>query len=149
MLKPKTHEYFMEQALKLAHQAKEEGEVPIGAVVVSGDRIIGKGYNQVEKLGDATAHAEMIAITAAADFLNSKYLKKCTLYVTVEPCVMCGGALKWSQIDKIVYGAKEDSFGFFSEEVKGLPKKVEVISGVLKEECQDLILQFFKELRED
>ena len=149
MLKPKTHEYFMEQALKLAKQAKEEGEVPIGAVIVSGEKIIGKGYNQVEKLGDATAHAEMIAITAAADYLNSKYLKNCTLYVTVEPCVMCGGALKWSQINKIVYGAKEENFGFFSEEIKGLPKKVEIISGVLEDECKDLLLQFFKELRED
>lgn len=149
MLKPKTHEFFMQQALKLAQHAKEEGEIPIGAIVVSGEKIIGKGYNQVEKLGDATAHAEMIAITAASDYLNSKYLKNCTLYVTVEPCVMCGGALKWAQIDKIVYGAKEENFGFFSKAIKGFPKKVEVIAGVLEEECKDLILQFFKELRED
>lgn len=149
MLKPKTHEYFMQQALKLAQQAKEEGEIPIGAVVVSGEKIIGKGYNQVEKLGDATAHAEMIAITAASDYLNSKYLKNTTLYVTVEPCVMCGGALKWAQIDKVVYGADEENFGFWSKAVSGLPKKVEVVSGILKEDSKALILNFFKELRAD
>jgi len=149
MIPPKTHEFFMQKALELAQQAKDEGEVPIGAIVVSGEKIIGKGYNQVEKLSDATAHAEMIAITAASDYLNSKYLKKCTLYVTVEPCVMCGGALKWAQIDKIVYGTKEENFGFFTEKIIGLPKKVEVISGVLEEECKEIILQFFKELRED
>ena len=148
MIKPKTHEYFMRKALDLAKQAYDENEVPIGAVIVSNERIIGKGYNQVEKLGDATAHAEMIAITSAADFLNSKYLKNCTLYVTIEPCVMCGGALKWSQIDTIVYGAKEEKFGFFSEEIKGLPKKVTVVPAVLENECSDLLMQFFKEKRE-
>lgn len=148
MIKPKTDEYFMKKAIDLAHQALEEGEIPIGAVIVSNERVIGKGYNQVEKLGDATAHAEMIAITSAADFLNSKYLKNCTLYVTVEPCVMCGGALKWSQISKIVYGTKENNFGFFSSEIKGLPKKVEIISGVLKNECKELLSNFFIEKRE-
>lgn len=149
MIPPKTDEFFMQKALELAQQAKEEGEVPVGAIVVIGEKIIGKGYNQVEKLGDATAHAEMIAITAAADYLNSKYLKNCRLYVTIEPCVMCGGALKWSQISKIIYGAKEENFGFFSGEVKGLPSKVEVVSGVMEEECKEIILQFFKERRED
>lgn len=148
MIEPKSHEYFMKKALDLAKQAFEEGEIPIGAVIVSNERIIGKGYNQVEKLGDATAHAEMIAITSAADFLNSKYLKNCTLYVTIEPCVMCGGALKWSQIDKIVYGAAEDKFGFFSEKIKGLPKKVEVFPGVMEEECRELLLAFFRLKRE-
>lgn len=148
MIEPKSNEYFMKKALDLAKQAFEENEIPIGAIIVSNERIIGKGYNQVEKLGDATAHAEMIAITSAADFLNSKYLKKCTMYVTIEPCVMCGGALKWSQIDKIVYGASEDKFGFFSEEIKGLPKKVEVVSGVMEDECSELLLEFFKLKRE-
>lgn len=148
MIEPKSDEYWMKKALELAKQAFEEGEIPIGAVIVSNERIIGKGYNQVEKLGDATAHAEMIAITSAADFLNSKYLKNCTLYVTIEPCVMCGGALKWSQIDKIVYGAAEDKFGFFSEEIKGLPKKVEIVSGVMEEECRELLLKFFRLKRE-
>jgi tRNA(adenine34) deaminase len=148
MIEPKSNEYFMKKALDLAKQAFEENEIPIGAIIVSDERIIGKGYNQVEKLGDATAHAEMIAITSAADFLNSKYLKKCTMYVTIEPCVMCGGALKWSQIDKIVYGASEDKFGFFSEEIKGLPKKVEVVSGVMEDECSELLLEFFKLKRE-
>jgi len=137
----------MKKAIDLAKQAFEEGEIPIGAIIVSNDRIIGKGYNQVEKLGDATAHAEMIAITSAADFLNSKYLKKCTLYVTIEPCIMCGGALKWSQIDKIVYGASENSFGFFSSNIKGLPTKVEVVSGVLETECKQLMQDFFEEKR--
>ncbi|MFT4643951.1 MAG: tRNA(adenine34) deaminase [Planctomycetota bacterium] len=148
MIEPKSHEYFMKKALDLAKQAFEENEIPIGAIIVSNERIIGKGYNQVEKLGDATAHAEMIAITSAADFLNSKYLKNCTMYVTIEPCVMCGGALKWSQIDKIVYGASEDKFGFFSEEIKGLPKKVEVVSGVMEDECSELLLEFFRLKRE-
>ncbi|MGB0885979.1 MAG: nucleoside deaminase [Chitinophagales bacterium] len=148
MIKAKTHEFFMQKALDLAKQAYEEGEIPIGCVIVSGERIIGKGYNQVEKLGDATAHAEMIAITAASDFLNSKYLKNCTLYVTIEPCVMCGGALKWSQINKIVYGAPEENFGFWSKEVSGIPKKVEILGGIMEEECSALILNFFKERRE-
>jgi len=149
MIKPKTDEYFMQKAFELAKQAYAENEVPIGAIVVSGEKIIGKGYNQVEKLKDATAHAEMLAITAASDYLNSKYLKNCTLYVTVEPCVMCGGALKWSQIDKIVYGTEEENFGFFSKKIKGFPKKVEVITGVHKKECKELILNFFKERRTD
>jgi len=137
----------MKKAIDLAKQAYEEGEIPIGAIIVSNDRIIAKGYNQVEKLGDATAHAEMIAITSAADFLNSKYLKKCTLYVTIEPCIMCGGALKWSQIDKIVYGASENNFGFFSSNIKGLPTKVEVVSGVLETECKQLMQDFFEDKR--
>lgn len=148
MIKPKAHEYFMKKALDLAKQAYSENEVPIGAIIVSNEKIIGKGYNQVEKLTDATAHAEMLAITAASDYLNSKYLKKCTLYVTVEPCLMCGGALKWSQIDKIVYGASEEKFGYFSNKSKGIPKNVEIISGVLEEECSELILSFFKEKRQ-
>lgn len=148
MIKPKTHEYFMKKAIDLAEQAYEEGEIPIGAIIVINEKIIGKGYNQVEKLGDATAHAEMIAITSAADYINSKYLKNCTLYVTVEPCVMCGGALKWSQIDKIVYGTKENNFGFFSSDIKGLPKKVEIVPGILKEKCNELMVNFFKEKRD-
>lgn len=149
MIKPKTDEYFMKKAIDLAKQALKIDEIPIGAIIVSNGKIIGKGYNQVEMLGDATAHAEMIAITSAADYLNSKYLKKCVLYVTVEPCIMCGGALKWSQIDKIVYGAKEENFGFFSSDIKGLPKKVEIVSGVMQEECKNLIVNFFKEKREN
>ncbi len=147
MIKPKSHEYFMQKAIDLAQQAYQENEVPIGAIIVSNGRIIGKGYNQVEKLDDATAHAEMIAITSASSFLNSKYLKKCTLYVTVEPCIMCGAALKWSQIDKIVYGANEDNYGYFSSKTKKLPSKIEIVSGVLKEECASLITNFFIEKR--
>jgi len=147
MIKPKGHEYYMQKALDLAKIAFSENEVPIGAIIVANEKIIGKGYNQVEKLTDATAHAEMLAITAASDFLNSKYLKKCTLYVTIEPCLMCGGALKWAQIDKIVYGASEEKYGYFSNHSKGIPKKVEIVAGVLKNECAELMLQFFENKR--
>lgn len=147
MIQAKTHHYYMQKAFELAQQAYEENEIPIGAIIVCEGKIIGKGYNQVEKLQDATAHAEMLAITAAADYLNGKYLKKCTLYVTLEPCIMCGGALKWAQIDKIVYGAEEEKMGFFSHKVNLLPKRVEIVKGIMQKECSELILQFFKEIR--
>ena len=141
------HHFFMKKALLLAQQALEENEVPIGAVVVYKDQIIGKGYNQSEKLKDATAHAEMLAITAAADFLNSKYLKDCTLYVTMEPCVMCGGAIQWSQVDNIVYGAQDPQKGCFSKNMHLLPKKATVTHGILAEECSEIVLNFFKNKR--
>ena len=104
-------EYFMGKALDLAIQAAEEGEVPIGAVVVHGKQIIGKGYNQTERLNDVTAHAEMLAITAASDYLNSKYLEECTLYVTIEPCTMCAGAIQAARISRVVFGAWDDKGG--------------------------------------
>ena len=105
-------EYFMTRALDLAMQAYEEQEVPIGAVVVHNNKIIGKGYNQTEKLQDVTAHAEMLAITAASNAVNGKYLDECTLYVTIEPCLMCAGAIQWSRFSRIVFGASEPKFGF-------------------------------------
>lgn len=148
MLDSNSHEKFMKLALQLAKQAYDEDEVPIGALVVCKNQIIGKGYNQVQKLKDATAHAEMLAITAASEYLNSKYLKECTLYVTIEPCIMCAGALKWAQIDKIVYGAREEKMGFQSKKVDIFHPKVEIVSGILEMECRDLIQQFFREKRD-
>lgn len=143
----KTHEFFMQKALNLALQAYDEGEVPVGAILVHNNMIIGKGYNQVERLRDATAHAEMIAITSAAEYLNSKYLIDCTLYVTLEPCLMCGGALVWSQVPKIVYGASDENNGCISTAKHLFPKKVQIENGYLQEACQEILLQFFREKR--
>ena len=143
----KQHEIFMKKALQLARQAYDENEIPIGAVVVFENQIIAKGYNQTEKLKDATAHAEMIAITAASEYLNSKYLESCTLYVTVEPCIMCGGALMWSQIPNIVYGTPDIQKGCISTNKNQLLDKTTVVSGVLEKECKSLLLDFFKEKR--
>ncbi len=139
-------EYFMGKALDLAIQAAEEGEVPIGAVVVHGNKIIGKGYNQTERLKDVTAHAEMLAITAASDYLNSKYLEECTLYVTIEPCTMCAGAIQWSRIGTLVWGAHEPKFGF-NKTTEGLLPKTELKSGVLEEACGEIMKSFFKARR--
>ncbi|MCQ2158500.1 MAG: nucleoside deaminase [Bacteroidales bacterium] len=148
---------FMREALKEAAAASSEGEVPIGAVVVCGDAIIGRGHNMTERLHDATAHAEMIAITSATESLGGKYLQKCTLYVTVEPCPMCAAALCWSQVDRVVYGAPDPKRGYslFSAEPEapGLVRRTlmhprtEVVSGVLEEECGKLMVDFFKTKR--
>ncbi len=140
-------EYFMQQALRQARMAFDDGEVPVGAVIVVEDRIIGKGYNQTEMLNDVTAHAEMIAITAAAGHMNSKFLDECTLYVTVEPCLMCAGALKWARFHRIVYGASEPKFGFSKDVPNLFGKKTELVGGVLADECGSLMTQFFKERR--
>ena len=138
----------MAKALDLAIQAGEAGEIPIGAVVVAaGNRIIGKGSNQTEQMNDVTAHAEIIAISAAAQFLGAKYLKDCTLYVTVEPCVMCAGALHWSQIDRIVYGTSDPKRGFNKFSSTILHPKTTVIKGVLEKDCEMLLKNFFKTLR--
>jgi len=138
----------MAKALELAIQAGEAGEIPIGAVVVAaGNRIIGKGSNQTEQMNDVTAHAEIIAISAAAQFLGAKYLKDCTLYVTVEPCVMCAGALHWSQIDRIVYGTSDPKRGFNKFSSTILHPKTTVIKGVLEKDCEILLKNFFKTLR--
>ena len=139
--------YFMKQALQEAHKASERDEVPIGAVVVCQGRIIARGHNLTETLIDVTAHAEMQAITAAAGFLGGKYLTDCTLYVTVEPCVMCAGALGWSQISRIVFGAADEKRGFQRFAPAALHPKTEVISGVLEEECSKLVKNFFKKKR--
>ncbi|MVZ66000.1 nucleoside deaminase [Sphingobacterium sp. DK4209] len=140
-------ELYMREALKLAHQAYDEQEVPIGAIIVAGGKIIGKGYNLTERLNDVTAHAEMQAFTAAANFLGGKYLKDCTLYVTVEPCVMCAGASYWTQISRIVYGARDEKRGYASIHDKIIHPKTIVQSGVLEEECANLIKSFFRNKR--
>ena len=140
-------EKFMRQALNEARRAFEQEEVPIGAVIVAGDRVIGRGHNLVETLRDATAHAEMQALTAAASTLGGKYLQECTLYVTVEPCVMCAGAIAWSQIGSVVWGADDPKKGYrrYSERIF-LPK-VRLRSGVLTAECEELMARFFAKLR--
>lgn len=140
-------EQYMREAYKLAQQAFSEDEVPIGAVIVAQGKIIGKGYNLTERLNDVTAHAEMQAFTAAANYLGGKYLKDCTLYVTVEPCVMCAGASYWTQISKIVYGARDEKRGYSSFHSKIIHPKTEIIGGVLETECADLIKSFFRNKR--
>lgn len=139
--------YFMAEALRMAQLAYEEGEIPVGAIVVAGERIIGKGYNQTERLHDVTAHAEMLAITAASEYLGGKYLQDCTLYVTLEPCVMCAGALYWTQMKRVVYGASDEKRGFSRLEKNVLHPKTQLKNGILAEESQELILKFFKRLR--
>lgn len=143
-----TDEYFMREALKEAQKAFEIGEVPVGAVVVCENRIIGRAHNQTEKLTDATAHAEMLAITSAEHFLGSKYLDQCTLFVTLEPCVMCAGALHWTQLKKLVFGADDVQRGYRLISGQLLHPKTEVVKGIKKEESKALIDQFFKKIRE-
>lgn len=142
-----TDEFFMKEALKLAHRAAVEGEVPIGAVVVSNNRIIGRGYNQVERLRDGTAHAEMIAITAACEAMGSKYLQECSLFVTIEPCVMCGGALRWVQLSRVVYGAAEPKVGYSRLGGGVLHPATEVVAGVMEAECAEVMKAFFLQKR--
>jgi len=139
--------YFMKRAFQEARLAYEKGEVPVGAVVVANNRIIARSHNLTETLTDVTAHAEMQAITAAANLLGGKYLNECTLYVTLEPCVMCAGALGWAQLGKLVYGAKDEKRGFSKFAPKGLHSKTEVVSGVMAEDCADLMTAFFQERR--
>lgn len=138
--------YFMKKALQEAEDAFEKGEIPVGAVVVINDRIIARSHNLTELLNDVTAHAEMQAITAAANFLGGKYLMNCTLYVTLEPCQMCAGALYWSQISRIVYGASDDQRGFKTLGTT-LHPKTEVVSGILAEDASALLKRFFLERR--
>lgn len=143
-------EIFMLRALEEAREAFRQDEVPVGAVIVCGGRIVGRGHNMTETLNDVTAHAEMIALTAAADTLGGKYLPQCTLYVTVEPCPMCAGALGWSQIGRIVYGASDPKRGFTRFCTGGLTPlhpKTMVTSGVLEEECGSLMTGFFRRKR--
>lgn len=140
-------EKFMRMALNEAHIALDKQEVPIGAVVVAGGRVIGRGHNLVETLKDATAHAEMQAITAAMSTLGGKYLGDCTLYVTVEPCVMCAGAIAWSQMGRVVYGAGDPKRGYSTYSEKIMHPRTEVVAGVLKEECEALMSEFFASLR--
>lgn len=140
-------ERFMREALVEAHRALDRDEIPIGAVIVADDRIVGRGHNLTETLHDVTAHAEMQAITAAAEHLGGKYLEQCTIYVTVEPCVMCAGALGWSQIGRVVYGASDEKRGFQRFAPQALHPRCTVTAGVLKEECAQLMQDFFKKKR--
>ena len=139
--------YFMRQALREAEKAAECGEVPVGAVVVCNQQIIAKGHNLTEMLTDVTAHAEMQALTAAANALGGKYLKDCTLYVTLEPCIMCAGAIGWAQVERLVFGASDDRRGYQSFAPKALHPKTEVTSGVLADECLTIVKDFFKSRR--
>lgn len=145
-----TDEHYMKQALMEAKEALEQGEVPIGAVIVSNDRIVGRGHNMVEALNDVTAHAEMQAITAASENLGGKYLTDCTIYVTVEPCAMCAAALGWAQIGRLVFGAPDEKRGF--RKVCGSPRgplhpKTQIAEGIMANECSELVSNFFKNLR--
>ena len=139
--------FYMKQALLEAKCAIEEDEIPVGAVIVCGKRIIARAHNLTERLSDVTAHAEMQAITAASEYLGGKYLNDCTLYVTVEPCIMCAGALGWSQIGRIVYGAGDEKRGFRRFAPQALHPKTELVSGVMEEECASLMKEFFQRKR--
>ncbi len=139
--------YFMKRAFQEAQLAYEEGEVPVGAVVVAQNRIIARAHNLTETLTDVTAHAEMQAITAASNLLGAKYLNQCTLYVTLEPCVMCAGAIGWAQLGRLVYGASDDKRGFTKFAPQALHPRTEIEGGVLGDDCADFISAFFREKR--
>jgi tRNA(adenine34) deaminase len=147
MIDPFDDEYFMKRALAEAEQAFAEGEIPVGALVVCRNQIISRAHNLTETLNDVTAHAEMQAITAAANLLGGKYLTGCTMYVTLEPCTMCAGALGWSQIDRIVYGASDEKRGFLKFAPETLHPKTELLGGILQTECALIIKRFFEQRR--
>lgn len=138
---------YMKMALDEANKAYQQGEVPVGAVVVCQGRVIARAHNLTETLTDVTAHAEMQAVTSAANFLGGKYLNECTLYVTLEPCIMCAGALGWAQLKRLVYGASDDKRGFCRYAPQALHPKTEVVTGVLADECSELIKSFFNQRR--
>ena len=146
-INPFSDNYFMKEALKEAQKALEKNEVPVGCVIVCDSQIIARAHNFTQRLNDVTAHAEMQAFTAAADFLGGKYLNECTLYVTLEPCVMCGGAAYWTQLKKIVYGANDIARGYAQLSENILHPKTEVISGIMATECSKLLTDFFKTKR--
>ncbi len=147
MLTVHTDAHYMKQALLEAQKAFDADEVPVGAVVVCRNRIIARAHNQTELLNDVTAHAEMLAMTAAANALGGKYLKECTLYVTLEPCVMCAGGLAWAQLDRLVYGAGDDKRGFMRHGKTLLHPKTKVEFGIMMEECSELLKLFFQNKR--
>lgn len=147
MIAPFDDKYYMKRALAEAEQAFAEGEIPIGALVVCRNKIISRAHNLTETLNDVTAHAEMQAITAAANLLGGKYLTDCTLYVTLEPCTMCAGALGWSQVDRIVYGASDEKRGFLKFAPAALHPKTEILGGILQAECALIIKRFFEQRR--
>ncbi|MDR2009384.1 MAG: nucleoside deaminase [Bacteroidales bacterium] len=142
------HEKYMKQALMEAEKALSSGEIPVGAIIVCNERIIARGYNQTEMLNDVTAHAEIIALTSASNFLGSKYLKNCTLYVTLEPCVMCAGALSWSQIPAIAFGAYDEKKGYSKFNKDILHANTKITGGILKNECSQILKDFFAKKRE-
>lgn len=146
-INPYSDEYFMKQALQEAQLAFEQDEVPVGCIITCRDKVIARTHNLTETLHDVTAHAEMQAITAAAEALGGKYLDTCTLYVTVEPCIMCAGAIGWSQMGRVVYGARDEKRGFENFAPKAFHPKTEVVSGVLENECAELMKNFFKSKR--
>jgi tRNA(adenine34) deaminase len=140
-------DHFMREAIKQAEIAFEEKEIPVGAVVVCNNKIIARAYNQTEKLNDSTAHAEMIALTAAFNYLGGKYLPDCSIYITLEPCIMCAGALYWSQIGKIIFGAPDQKRGYRTVKSEILHPKTEVIEGILAEDCKQILDKFFNSIR--
>jgi tRNA(adenine34) deaminase len=145
----KSDEYFMQEALKQAQKALELGEVPVGAVVVCQNKIIARAHNQTEQLTDATAHAEMLAVTTASYELGSKYLNECTLYVTLEPCVMCAGALHWVQLQRLVFGSEDVQRGYSLTKSPLLHAKTKVVKGIFENESRELLNQFFMRIRND
>lgn len=140
-------EYYMKLALREAERAADMGEIPVGAIVVCRGHIVARSHNMTERLNDVTAHAELLAITAASEARGGKYLTDCTLYVTLEPCVMCAGALAWSQLGRLVFGAGDEQRGFSRLSPPVLHKRTEVISGILAEECGEIVKRFFKSKR--
>ena len=143
-----SEEYFMNEALKEAQKAFEAEEIPVGAVVVINNQVIARAHNSTQMLNDVTAHAEMIAITSASNYLGAKYLSDCTIFVTLEPCLMCASALAWSQIDRIVYGTSDPKAGFMKHGKGVLHPKTEVHSGILEKPCSELLVRFFQERRD-
>ena len=148
MLQDHTDDYFMKKALEEAKKARDLDEVPVGAIVVCDNQIIARAHNFTERLNDVTAHAEMQAFTAAADYLGGKYLNECTLYVTLEPCVMCAGASYWTQLKKVVYGASDEKRGFKAMAGHVLHPKTELVGGIMAEECGEIITDFFASKRQ-
>ena len=146
-INPFNEKHFMNEALKEAQKALESDEVPVGCVIVCENEIIARAHNLTERLNDVTAHAEMQAFTSAADFLGGKYLKECSLYVTLEPCIMCAGASYWTQLKRIVYGAKDVKRGYSQLTQSVLHPKTEIVSGVMKDECSKLLTDFFERKR--
>ena len=145
-LSVQSDEYFMQQALKEAELAYEENEIPVGAVIVSENRIISRCHNQVERLNDSTAHAEILALTSAFNHFGAKYLPDCTLFVTLEPCVMCAGAILWSQLGRLVYGAPDPKRGFTGSQIE-LHPKTEISSGLMEDQCSQIVSRFFARMR--
>ena len=146
-INPFSDEYFMTEALKEANKAMKKDEVPVGAIVVCDNQIIARAHNFTERLNDVTAHAEMQAFTSAADYLGGKYLNECTLYVTLEPCIMCGGASFWTQIKRIVYGASDEKRGFSNIESSILHPKTQITKGIQEEKCSKILQEFFQHKR--